>query len=761
MHLRRFSPANAMPSVIDHVLGRPSNKYRKFEVFCVVVFWTTILGTGDKHGPPFFRKYFRALSRRLTPWQTIVSTMLCLYVSQNFSKILGLESPEPLANLYTKAYFRATWVTTALDAGFWTAMPIKWKWLRDLCGPLFSVFYLFATRLADEKQRKCRATITTEHMRVSWNKMRNPYLILAQKLVSPPLGITPRHIKIARPRESPNKEPVNAVLYFNGSRADLYKCTKIILDFPGGGFVAMTPRCHDDKLCAWARKLPYPIISIDYKKAPEYPYPYALNECYDVYHSIVYTNGKCVGLSGEKKPRIVLVGDSAGGNFVVGVTLMILNTVGTNARYRQQEVKSLPLPDGLVLVYPSLDMNIGSWMSEEQMGLIRDRQTRKINRSYIRRKSEYFEQKSGIHPPHIEDSGSEDTDNKSSKTIKPTSHPPDVATTPAEEEKSAVTGPAAESTERKVVQTRLATTSRISYFNDRILTPEMMRAMVILYVGPDNRPDFTTDFLLSPVVAPVSLLEMFPKCYFLTGERDPLVDDTVIFAGRIRRAKLDLFKRRKEMGLERGTFDEKKHIEVSLIPGISHGFLQMCAIFPPAWGQIDKCAKWMGELLDDSRVVDGGEFGLGSAYDEISPKRRDPRSGILPTGDFSGGLKSRTGSMSEDERPLEIGMASLAKKEKEKEMKKAKSVERRARPSAVTSDATIRNGGDAAEADLQKQLGAYRMDPTHDSNVVAPGRMISEDSRSKSQRSLASDEDLVGRRMEGLTSALGGAVNET
>ncbi|KAK6345650.1 hypothetical protein TWF718_007560 [Orbilia javanica] len=731
--------------MIDHVLGRPSNKYRKFEVFCVVVFWTGILGAGNKHGPPFLRKYFRALSARLTPWQTVVSTMLCLYVSQNFSKIMGLESPEPLANLYTKAYFRATWVTTALDAGFWTAMPIRWKWLRDICGPLFSIFYLFATRLADEKQRKCRATITTEHMRVSWNKMRNPYLLAAQKLICPPLGVTPRHIKIARPKESPNKEPINAVLYFNGSRADLYRCSKVVLDFPGGGFVAMSPRCHDDKLCAWARKLPYPIISVDYKKAPEYPYPYALNECYDVYHSIVYTNGKCVGLSGEKKPKIVLVGDSAGGNFAVGVTLMILNTVGTNARYRQQEFKSLPLPDGLVLVYPSLDMNIGSWMSEEQMSLIRDRQTRKTNRSYIRRKSEYFEQTSGIHGAITEDSDSENANSisKSTATIKPTSNPPIVATR-SEEAKSAVTGPAAESTERKVVQTRLATTSRISYFNDRILTPEMMRAMVILYVGPDNRPDFTTDFLLSPVVAPVSLLEMFPKCYFLTGERDPLVDDTVIFAGRLRRAKFDLWKRRKELGLERGSFDEKKHLEVSLIPGISHGFLQMCSIFPPAWAQIDKCAKWMADILEDEKI-DGSGLASPDDYFSMGTRKGDGFKGFA--GSIDSGPKSRAGSMSEDERPLEIGMASLLKKEKKAKAEKGN----------APSDATLRNG-DMGHANGN---GAYRMDPTHDSNVVGFGRMISEDHRSKSQRSLASDEDLVGRRMEGLTSTLGGAVNET
>ena len=87
------------------------------------------------------------------------------------------------------------------------------------------------------------------------------------------------------------------------------------------------------------------------------------------------------------------------------------------------------------------------------------------------------------------------------------------------------------------LKTRLAVPSLISYVSDRVLTPEMLRAMIILYIGPHSRPDFATDFLLSPVLAPDSLLAQFPKTYFLTGERDPLVDDTVIMAGRIRAAK--------------------------------------------------------------------------------------------------------------------------------------------------------------------------------------------------------------------------------
>src|SRR5690606_35668422 len=89
----------------------------------------------------------------------------------------------------------------------------------------------------------------------------------------------PRHIRIDRPDESLYSEPIEAWLYFEGSADELAQQTKILLDFPGGGFVAMSPRHHEDKLMAWSRKLRIPVLSVDYKKAPEYPYPYAMHEC--------------------------------------------------------------------------------------------------------------------------------------------------------------------------------------------------------------------------------------------------------------------------------------------------------------------------------------------------------------------------------------------------------------------------------------------------------------------------------------------------
>lgn len=64
-----------------------------------------------------------------------------------------------------------------------------------------------------------------------------------------------------------------------------------------------------------------------------------------------------------------------------------------------------------------------------------------------------------------------------------------------------------------------------------------MRAMAILYIGPHRNPDFATDYHLSPILAPAHLLAQFPPLLLQCGEKDPFVDDTVIFAGRVREAK--------------------------------------------------------------------------------------------------------------------------------------------------------------------------------------------------------------------------------
>ncbi len=54
-------------------------------------------------------------------------------------------------------------------------------------------------------------------------------------------------------------------------------------------------------------------------------------------------------------------------------------------------------------------------------------------------------------------------------------------------------------------------------------------------------------------MTPAKLLAQFPPVYLLCGERDPFSDDTLIFAGRLRDAKLE---RKAELQLKQAKFGE-------------------------------------------------------------------------------------------------------------------------------------------------------------------------------------------------------------
>ena len=171
-------------------------------------------------------------------------------------------APEPLARLYSRSFYRATWFTTALDAGFFTALPLRTKWMRDIASILFSVYYLIFAEAADEKVRKVRATVTVEQLRVSWEKpLRNPFV----RFVTSMNAGRVRMLQELSIRREDGKDAVAAWLYWNGSDPELANCDKLVLSFTGGGGVSMTPRCHDEYLIPWTKRLNIPILSIQYK----------------------------------------------------------------------------------------------------------------------------------------------------------------------------------------------------------------------------------------------------------------------------------------------------------------------------------------------------------------------------------------------------------------------------------------------------------------------------------------------------------------
>ncbi|KAJ5175841.1 uncharacterized protein N7482_001718 [Penicillium canariense] len=734
----------------------------------------------DKHGPPLIRSISSRFTGKLTSWQTTVIIFLWLYLSRNFAKIVGLECPEPLANLYSRSFFRATWITTGLDAGFWTAMKIKPKWLRDLASLVFTVYYLIAAEQADEKARRVRGTLTLEHLRVSWNKATTPYLWFLASLVRPRLTrYGPRALRIPRPKNSLHTEPVNAWLYFDGPLSALKDQTTMVLDAPGGGFVAMTPRNSEDKLLSWAGQLKVPVLSIDYRKAPEYAYPYALHECYDVYHTIMATNGRCLGLSGLAQPRVVVTGESAGGNLAVGMTLMVLQSAMAQG---WQGDNILPRPAGVVLGYPALNMRVESWMTDEQMSLIQDKSSGQTNNSVLQRKQDQYRKLTPFTSPghSVQDLTAISSDKKLQKE-KPEETDIAAETSKALRDKlnqSEIVNESAVSTAEDPVyplKTRLAVSSMISYVHDRILTPEMMRAMIILYIGPHHRPDFNTDFYLSPVLAPDALLARFPKTYILTGERDPLVDDTVIFAGRLRQAKLHHFCERQELGLEKSQhrFNEKDHVEVSLIPGVSHGFMQMAGFFPDAWKYINRSGQWI-ESLFENVDLQGPDY----SFLQLSHASGLKFSQNLSTLSGSNGKikndnphhhRSFTGESSCDEdRPLEMHMSKMTPHTNDEQSLSTSDRPARRKRSRSSLASTHRTGltatanttGDASEfrARLKHlEMSSDLRDSYFPDEVnSAPESRMAMRPRGRSIASLDSEEDILDRRMNGIAGGLMG-----
>jgi hypothetical protein len=298
--------------------------------------------------------------------------------------------------------------------------------------------------------------------------------------------------------------------------------------------------------------------------------------------------------------------------------------------------------------------------------------------------------------------------------------------------------------------------------------------MIILYIGPHNRPDFSTDFLLSPVLAPESLLTRFPKTYFITGERDPLVDDTVIFAGRIRQAKLHQFRERQELGLEKShrVFHEKDHVEVSLLPGISHGFLQMAGFFPDSWKHINRCATWIQDLFDTAEVKKSSSSLLQSLYDNPVTNKD---SGIETNGQtvLLNHKRSLTGESSADEdRPLEmsIGRMTPLTPAHGNEDTPSKEPHHSRRGTPGTSDRKRESNGirkrssSRGRKDSSSGLGRRRRlaptkltmpasDETMSDSLTSPVRLRK---RERSLHSLPSHEDLLGRRMNGLAGGLMG-----
>lgn len=111
----------------------------------------------------------------------------------------------------------------------------------------------------------------------------------------------------------------------------------------GGGWVLGGPETHDDMCAELADAAHCAVLLMDYRLAPEHPYPSQLEDSLKVWR-FVREQGASHGLDAS---RIIAAGDSAGGQMSVALALS-LRELG------------LPQLQGMVLIYPVLGANMNT-----------------------------------------------------------------------------------------------------------------------------------------------------------------------------------------------------------------------------------------------------------------------------------------------------------------------------------------------------------------------------------------------------------------
>jgi epsilon-lactone hydrolase len=109
----------------------------------------------------------------------------------------------------------------------------------------------------------------------------------------------------------------------------------IILYFHGGGFIAECRAIHDPLLAAIGREAGARGLMVDYRLAPEHPFPAATDDCFAAWNHLLS--------SGIDPGRVVFAGDSAGANLVLATAM----------RARDE---GMPLPTAMVLLSPVIDL---------------------------------------------------------------------------------------------------------------------------------------------------------------------------------------------------------------------------------------------------------------------------------------------------------------------------------------------------------------------------------------------------------------------
>ena len=93
----------------------------------------------------------------------------------------------------------------------------------------------------------------------------------------------------------------------------------LLLFFHGGGFVLGGLDTHEPFCAELARQLDLPVLAVDYRLAPEHPFPAGVEDCIAAARWVAGSPEEL----GREVTGLVVCGDSAGGNFAIVATMAL------------------------------------------------------------------------------------------------------------------------------------------------------------------------------------------------------------------------------------------------------------------------------------------------------------------------------------------------------------------------------------------------------------------------------------------------------
>lgn len=184
--------------------------------------------------------------------------------------------------------------------------------------------------------------LVTNHTSAFANDMRTSYRAMIPSAGVPdPVG---KVLALDVPAGQPSRNIPVRVYWPADGRAD--ERLPIVLFAHGGGFVSGDLDTHDVLVRAIAGRARVLVIAVDYRLAPEYPFPAGLE---DVYAVLQWTADHADELGGDAT-RIVLCGDSAGATLSAATAMLARDRGG-------------PRPVAQWLMYPSVSnkLDTASW----------------------------------------------------------------------------------------------------------------------------------------------------------------------------------------------------------------------------------------------------------------------------------------------------------------------------------------------------------------------------------------------------------------